>query len=80
MPRILRCSLLTLVLLLVPPLGQAATAVSDQPTTEQQVLQLLNQIRRQNGLATLVASPRGRGCCGPGLSGITAMADLSGPR
>jgi uncharacterized protein YkwD len=56
MPRFLRCSLLSLVLLVVPPLGQAAIAVSYQPTTEQQVLQLLNQIRRQNGLTTLAAS------------------------
>lgn len=58
MPRFLRCSLLTLVLLLVPPLGQAATAVSFQPNTEGQVIQLLNQVHRENGLGTLVVSPQ----------------------
>jgi uncharacterized protein YkwD len=58
MPRTLRCTLLLLVLVLVPALGQAAAAVSYQPTTEQQVLELLNQVRRQYGLGILVVSPQ----------------------
>jgi uncharacterized protein YkwD len=48
--------LVSLVLLVFPSAGLAATRVSYQAGSEQQVLLLLNQIRRQHGLGALSAS------------------------
>ena len=48
--------LVSFVLLAVPSAGLAATRVSYQAGSEQQVLLLLNQIRRQHGLGPLAAS------------------------
>jgi uncharacterized protein YkwD len=56
MRTILRSLLVSLVVLAVPSVGQAATRVSYQAGSEQQVLVLLNQIRRQHGLGVLAAS------------------------
>jgi uncharacterized protein YkwD len=56
MPRILRFALVAIVLLALPATGVAATSVSYQPSTEQQVLILLNQVRQRNGLGPLVLS------------------------
>lgn len=44
------------VVLAIPCAGQAATRVSYQAASEQQVLILLNQIRRQHGLEVLTLS------------------------
>jgi uncharacterized protein YkwD len=52
----LRSLLVSLALLAVPSVGQAAVRVTYQATSEQQVLLLLNQIRRQHGLGTLTFS------------------------
>ena len=56
MRAILRSLLVSLVALAVPCAGQAATRVSYQAGSEQQVLVLLNQIRRQHGLPALAFS------------------------
>jgi uncharacterized protein YkwD len=57
MRTILRSLLVSLALLVVvPSVGEAATRVSYQAGSEQQVLALLNQIRRQHGLGTLTLS------------------------
>lgn len=52
----LRSLLLSLAVLAVPCVGQAATRVSYQAGSEQQVLILLNQIRRDHGLSILALS------------------------
>jgi uncharacterized protein YkwD len=44
------------VLLIVPAIGQAATRVSHSASSEQQVLNLLNDIRQQHGLTPFIAS------------------------
>jgi uncharacterized protein YkwD len=56
MRTILRSLLVGLALLAVPSVAQAATRVSYQAGAEQQVLILLNQIRRQHGLGPLAFS------------------------
>ena len=56
MRKILLSSLLSLAILVVPAVGQAATKVSYKAAGEQQVLALLNQIRQQNGLSALTLS------------------------
>jgi uncharacterized protein YkwD len=56
MRTILRSLLVSLVVLAVPSVGHAATRVSYQAGSEQQVLVLLNQIRRQHGLGVLAPS------------------------
>jgi uncharacterized protein YkwD len=58
MRTILACSVVSLVMLIVPAAGQAAARISYQPGSEQQVLLLLNQIRQRNGLSNLVLSPQ----------------------
>jgi uncharacterized protein YkwD len=45
-----------LALLIAPAVGQAATKASHQASSEQQVLSLLNGVRRQHGLRALTAS------------------------
>jgi uncharacterized protein YkwD len=52
----LRSLLVSLAVLAVPCVAQAATRVSYQAASEQQVLVLLNQIRRQHGLLALALS------------------------
>jgi uncharacterized protein YkwD len=56
MRTILRSLLVILAILAVPSTGFAATRVSYQAGAEQQVLILLNQIRRQHGLGPLAFS------------------------
>jgi uncharacterized protein YkwD len=56
MRAILRSLLVSLVVLVAPALGEAATRLSYQAGSEQQVLTLLNQIRRQHGLGPLALS------------------------
>jgi uncharacterized protein YkwD len=56
MRKILISLLVSLSLLVVPVVGQAAAKVSYKSTSEQQVLVLLNQIRAQNNLTPLVAN------------------------
>jgi uncharacterized protein YkwD len=46
----------SVALLVVPSVGQAAAKVTYKATSEQQVLVLLNQIRQQNGLSSLTMS------------------------
>lgn len=45
-----------IAILIVPPVGQAATNASQQASSEQQVLVLLNEIRQQHGLSNFTAS------------------------
>ena len=52
----IRSLLVSLAALAVPCVAQAATRVSYQAGSEQQVLVLLNQIRRQHGLPALAFS------------------------
>ena len=52
----LRSLLVSLAVLAVPCVAHAATRVSYQAGSEQQVLVLLNQIRRQHGLSALAFS------------------------
>ena len=52
----IRSLLVSLAALAVPCVAQAATRVSYQAGSEQQVLVLLNQIRRQHGLQALAFS------------------------
>ena len=54
--RSLLVSFAVLAALAVPSVGEAATRVSYQAGSEQQVLVLLNQIRRQHGLGMLAFS------------------------
>jgi uncharacterized protein YkwD len=62
MRTILRSLLVSAALLVVvPSVVQAATRVSYQAGSEQQVLALLNQIRRQHGLGSLTLSAPLRG-------------------
>jgi uncharacterized protein YkwD len=56
MRTILRSLLVSLVVVIAPTGSQAATAISYQAGSEQQVIALLNQIRRQNGLRSLALS------------------------
>jgi uncharacterized protein YkwD len=56
MRKTLQSVLVSLALLLVPAVSQAASTVTYQPNSEQQVLVLLNQIRAQHNLSPLTAS------------------------
>jgi uncharacterized protein YkwD len=56
MRTILRSLLVSVAVLAVPAVSQAATRVTYQSGSEQQVLLLLNQIRRQHGLGALALS------------------------
>jgi uncharacterized protein YkwD len=56
MRRILGSLLVGLTVLALPSADQAATRLSYQAGSEQQVLSLLNQMRRQHGLGPLVFS------------------------
>lgn len=53
MRKILLSLIASAALLLVPAIGEAATKITYKSTSEQQVLVLLNQVRQQNGLASL---------------------------
>jgi uncharacterized protein YkwD len=56
MRKILQSLVIGLALLVVPAVSQAASTVSYQAAGEQQVVQLLNQIRAQHHLGPLAAS------------------------
>ena len=56
MRAVLRSVLVGLCCLLVPALAQAATSGSYESSGEQQAILLLNQIRQQHGLGSLVLS------------------------
>jgi uncharacterized protein YkwD len=56
MRKILLSLLVTLSLVVVPAVGQAATKSSQRAAEEQQVLMLLNQARAQHGLTPFAAS------------------------
>ncbi|MDX6628235.1 MAG: hypothetical protein QOH00_481 [Gaiellales bacterium] len=56
MRTILRSLLVSLAVLVAPATSQAATTIAYQAGSEQQVLMLLNQIRRQHGLGMLALS------------------------
>ena len=56
MRKILLGLLASFAILAVPAISQAATKVTYQASSEQQVLALLNQIRAQHGLSSLTAS------------------------
>jgi uncharacterized protein YkwD len=57
MRKILFSLLVSVAILIVPAVSQAATRVAHQASSEQQVLGLLNVIRAQNGLTPFTASP-----------------------
>jgi uncharacterized protein YkwD len=56
MRKILQSLIVSLALLVVPAVSQAASKASYQAAGEQQVIQLLNQIRAQHNLSPLAAS------------------------
>jgi uncharacterized protein YkwD len=56
MRKVLQSVIVSFAVLLVPAVSQAATKVTYQASSEQQVLLLLNQIRSQHGLSSLTAS------------------------
>src|SRR4051812_37194004 len=56
MRKILRSLLVSVVLLTVPAVSQAATKTPHRAAGEQQVLALLNEIRAQHGLSSFSAS------------------------
>ncbi len=56
MRKILLSLLVSLSLVLVPAVGQAASTKASRASSEQQVLVLLNQIRQQHGLSNFTAS------------------------
>ena len=56
MRKILLSLVVSIALLVVPAVGQAATKVTYKATSEQQVIVLLNQIRAQHGLSPFTAS------------------------
>jgi uncharacterized protein YkwD len=57
MRKILQSLLVSLLILVVPAVSEAASKLSYQTTSEQQVLVLLNQIRAQHNLTPFSASP-----------------------
>jgi uncharacterized protein YkwD len=56
MRKILISLLVSIAVLIVPAVGQAAPKTSHRGSDEQQVLSLLNDIRTQHGLSTFTAS------------------------
>jgi uncharacterized protein YkwD len=56
MRKIIQSVLVSMTVLLVPAVSEAATKVTYQASSEQQVLMLLNQVRAQHNLSPLTAS------------------------